>query len=128
MPGSAPTAPSWVTPGAPVLVIRGYRAPTITETTINKVHKRYFTVDLRWANDLRFPLDTQTHRTAGTWSCETRVILLDSDEARTMLETQRRRDLVNTALEACDQWRRNRSQDNRVAAIVALQSVEDGDQ
>src|ERR1700755_2658625 len=109
----APVAPDWIIPGAEVLVVRGYRDESVIRTRVAKVRKRYFTVDHRAFADLRFSLDRQGRSRGGVWSSTTRVIPLDSDEARGLLETGRRRQLANRAREACDRWVHSRKRDDR---------------
>jgi hypothetical protein len=123
----APVAPEWLVPGVNVLVVRGHsHSQSITRTTVEKVYKRYFTVDYRAFADLRFNLDRQEHHSPGMFSSSTRVVRVASDEGRKLLEVARRARLLAFARDACDQWQRTLTRESRLAAISALKAVEDG--
>jgi hypothetical protein len=121
----APVAPEWLVPGVEVLVVRGHWDERVTKTTVAKVHKRYFTVDYRMFADCRFSLDRQEHRGPGMWGVTRKVIPLDGDEARSLIDADRRRRLEDQARKACEQWIVSRKRDDRLAAVAALQAVED---
>lgn len=50
-------APDWITPGTPALVIAGRDGCHVTEVSIAKVYKRYFTVNGHPYGNERFRLD-----------------------------------------------------------------------
>lgn len=123
----APEKPDWLVPGVAVLVVRGWKDDSVVRTTVSKVHKRYFTVDSMSFDGLRFSLDRQQYQSPGAFSSPTRVIPIDSDEAKKLLESARKSRLVRQASHACEQWMKNRTgaRGLRLAAIAALQAVED---
>lgn len=117
--------PAWVVPGTPVLVIAGRDGMHLTVTSIAKVHKRYFTVDHYIYTDKRFSLDRQEARAGDIWTTNPVVVPVGSPRGREVLAEKRRRVLVRHAETACTKWQRDPTRDNRLAAIAALQAVED---
>jgi hypothetical protein len=107
-------APEWLVPGAPVVVYNrgGTSTPgNPTKTKVNKVATKSFTVE---GSTERFQIR------------RSRVVApLDSDEARHELSEARKRKLARLAQHACEQWMRSPGEGNRIAAIEALQAVED---
>lgn len=111
----------WIKPGAAVVVYQTTNrnpARTAKKTTIDRVAKLSFTV----ADGERFKIDTLESKAYGdTWSrYYYRCVPGDSDKARQLLVEQRRLFLEYKALEACEQWTRDRTEANRLAAIEAL--------
>jgi hypothetical protein len=121
----APVAPSWLVPGVEVLVIRGHREDSVTWTRVARIRGWYFTVEHPSCEDLRFSLDSQEHRSRYMWGSSIRAIQFDSDEARKLWEADRRHRLISCARDACVTWTRYQNRDNRLAAIEALEAVED---
>lgn len=114
----------WIKPGAKVVVFtaysRGDENPRVT--TIAKVAKKSFTVE---TDGLRYSIDQQlTAIQGGSWGWRRKAVPFDSDEARSLLERARHKDLIWTARMAVEMWEKKRTRENRLAAIAALQAVE----
>lgn len=127
MRGTEVEAPSWLTPGAKVIVHRtSIGTSRIKVTTIAKIATKSFTVA---GSPARYRINTLDRHETGTWGAWERIIPLDSDEGRKLLDEERRRRLIVLARNACDRWMvaRGRGSDPelRWAAIAALQTVED---
>lgn len=121
-----PVAPEWLVPGAEVVVIHGrYQDETVIPTTVARVYKRYFTVAHESFAGGRFSLDRQERRGTGTWAMTTQVLQRGSPEATRYVEASRKRRLLRVAKDACVEWHRNPVRAARVAAIRALEAVED---
>lgn len=121
-----PTAPEWLVPGAPVVLYSegGTSSSRGVQTSrVVKVAKQSFTVESE--PHRRFRIDTCSSRGPGTWDATRYVVPLDSDRARTELEGARRRLLASKARNAVDEWLSKRTRTTRLAAIAALQAVED---
>lgn len=117
--------PTWLVPGAKVVVFNdtlpGY-SRSVRVSTVNKVATKSFTVD---GEQVRFSIGQQKHRTGSSWTSSARcVVPFDSDAARTELANARARDLTYAARDAVEKWERNRTRENRLAAIAALQAIE----
>lgn len=122
-----PAKPDWLTPGAKVIVHRTSTGTSrIKVTTIAKIATKSFTVA---DSPARYRLSTLDRHETGTWGAWERIIPLDSDEGRELLDRERRRRLVVQARNACDRWMVARAKGSnrelRLAAIAALQAVED---
>jgi hypothetical protein len=119
----APTAPDWLVPGAKVLIQTfGNHTEHIKISSVNKIAAQSFTVD---GFPHRFKIATQIYNAPGTWGGHSRVIPVDSDEARKLIGIARKSRLDRIARNACDNWIRLRTHEARVAAITALLAVED---
>lgn len=116
----------WIVPGAKVLVFSdtppGY-SRGIRTATIEKVAKKSFTVE---GEHVRFSIDRQEYRPTNSWTASARcVVPLDSDEAKSEMAAAESRSRVIAARSAVKEWERNRTRENRVAAIKALQAIDD---
>lgn len=119
----------WITPGAEVLVytdaMPGY-SRNVRFSTIAKVAKKSFTVE---GENVRFSMDQQEHRPRSSWTASTRrVVPRDSDKAHAEVSAARARGLTLKARAAVEKWERRRTRENRLAAIAALQAVEQDDE
>jgi hypothetical protein len=115
--------PDWITPGQQVLIyedsFRRYNNPHAKLTRIVKVAKQSFTVED--CNE-RFRIADQRTKQLGSlgggWAYQ--CVPADSEKAQQLLLEQQRIDLEYAAREACEQWLRNRTEENRAAAVTAL--------
>jgi hypothetical protein len=112
--------PSWLVPGAKVLVMRGQEEKHATQTTIDRVYDQYYTVV---GSHLRFSVDFSEGDSNNPLL--TRVIPLIGDEVRELTVAARQRRLVDKACQACDRWIKSGKRHDRLIAIAALQAVED---
>lgn len=116
----------WIKPGAEIVVYsRGYSGDSHPRrTTVKTRATRSFTVE---GIPDRFRLDTMETKTTGTWTSARSWVAIapDSVKAVAMFEAQRKQSLVFGAQVAMDKWERDRTRENRLAAIAALQAVED---
>lgn len=114
--------PDWLVPGAEVLAIKypNYGAPIVTKTRIKKVATKTFSIE---DSDNRFRVSDQTHYATNSWGSPTRVVHPGSKDAQKALSQARQQRLENQARDACTAWHRDRSEQNRVAAIEALQAL-----
>ncbi|MEV8610249.1 hypothetical protein AB0383_20380 [Amycolatopsis sp. NPDC051373] len=119
--------PDWIKPGTPVVVyVESHRNedPQPRTTTIAKVAKLSFTVE--GFTNARFKIADQRSRQGSTWSFWHYVAVpADSDEASKVKQTTARLKTGYRARDAVDAWRRDRTRENRLAAIAALQAVEE---
>lgn len=123
------TDTDWIAPGAEVLIYSraardvGLLCPR--HTTIAKVAKASFTVSLE--DEPRIKFDTQeSARQVDTWhGYYRRVVPLGSNEARLVTDRYNRHVRLQAAKSAVDKWQRNPTRESRLAAIVALEAVED---
>lgn len=119
----------WIRPGTKVVVytyggVSRSESPSVT--VIVKVATKSFTVE---GDSLRYSINRQeSPRQGGTWGWTRKVTPLESDEARGVLERARHERLMSRARAAVDAWDRQRTRENRLAAIVALQAVEQDDE
>lgn len=117
---------SWITEGAEVVVYRdamdGARDPVTT--TVAKVAAKSFTLD---GIDQRISLDGLSSKVVGMQysGYRYRVIPCDSDKAAALYAAEARQAAMGQARMAVDKWQRARTRANRLAAIEALQAVED---
>lgn len=120
----APVVPDWLAPSAKVVVhaSSGYGGDYVRRTTIAKVATHSFTVA---GSTMRFRISTLDHHEPGWSGRWTRVHPEDSDLGRRLLAEERVRRLVVTARVACEEWIRTQDGKTRLAAIAALQAVED---
>lgn len=113
--------PDWLVPGADVAAIRGYgHDRRITKTRINKIATTTFSIV---GSTARFRISDQSYREPGAWGTRIRIMPLHSEEVREVQDQARYRRLENLAAHAVEAWRRERSEQNRVAAIEALQAL-----
>lgn len=114
--------PEWLVPGAEVVVVHGHYGENVNTTTINTIAKRSFTVS---GSDRRFSIDRQEHRPRDVWSSTWHVYPVESDEGQEFLAAKHQRRIEREARNACDRWMRNRTRENRLAAIAALQAIDE---
>jgi hypothetical protein len=119
--------PNWLVPGAEVMVYDDkHHAPYAVRTTVKKVATKSFSVtDDRQP---RFPIKTLAAWMGGAWGWHRRVAPIDSDEARAALLRVDHARLMSAATLAVDTWERARTRENRLAAIAALQAVENDEE
>jgi len=119
------TVPDWLKPGAEVVTWsdgRGRSGPQHVRTSrVLKVAVKTFTVE---GEDNRFSITTLSATGGDAWTPGRWCRPLDDDEARTVLDTDRRKATVRRALAAVDTWEKTRTRKNRLAAIAALRAVE----
>lgn len=111
----------WITPGAEVVTYSTGSNRDVRRQAIEKVAKRSFTV----TDGSRFPIDSLQRHEGGTWGRSVHVVPADSETALEELAGAVRRRLMDDASRAVDEWVRNRTRENRLAAIVALQAIDD---
>lgn len=122
----------WIKPGAQVVIWRdrhGGRA-ILGATTVKRVATRSFTVDdfnNHNTDEWRFSLDTWSTKDFGsTWHRYRLVASHPEDPFLDVLrEKERKTHLGRVALVAAEDWVKDRTRENRLAAIAALQAVED---
>lgn len=115
--------PDWLVPGAEVAAIRtSLRGEQfITKARIKKIATKTFSIE---GSTTRFRISDQTYQERDSWSGATvKIVPLDSEEAQEAFNWARYRRLGNLAAHAVEAWRRERSEQNRVAAIEALQAL-----
>lgn len=116
----------WIVAGAEVFVysVGGMSGLTNSRRTrIKKVATKSFSVEAD--NEPRFSVDRQEAREGGEWGWTRRVVPIDSATAREVLAQEHTLRVLNRARNAVDTWRRSVNRTNRLAAITALQAVED---
>jgi hypothetical protein len=126
MPSEPTNTPDWVQPDAEVLLytVDQYGSRHLVKTTIKRVNTGSFTVSAQ--QEPRFRLPQCRADTDDSWHRWTRYCVpFDSDAARRELDALRKRKLVVAARYAVEVWLKNKTRDNRLAAIAALQAVED---
>lgn len=110
--------PDWLTVGADVVVIDWWGGiESLAVTKIKSVATRFFFVE---GSPHRFRISDQTHY-GDAWGPTRRVVLASSTEGQRYISDARRIKLERRALTVFDIWARNRTEDNRLAAIAALQ-------
>lgn len=123
----APAVPDWIYPGAPVVVyVDSLRrdSPEPQDTTVEKVAKLSFTIKSHPSD--RFKIADQRSRQGDGWHVWWFVVVpADSEEAAEVKATDERFRRVYKAHVAVEDWQRDRTRGNRLAAIAALQEVED---
>lgn len=123
----APAVPDWIYPGAPVVVyIDNHRRddPEPRDTVVDRVAKLSFTVKALPRE--RFKLADQHSKQGSGWSNWSYVAVPpDSEKAAAVKAAHDRIRRDYRAWSAVDAWRRDRNRHNRLAAIAALQAVED---
>jgi hypothetical protein len=119
----------WIKPGEKVVTYTYggvSRSENPSVTLIAKVAAKSFTLE----NDsLRYSIDRQeSPRQGGTWGWTRKVVPFDSDKAREVLEREKHERRMSRARATVDAWERMRTRENRLAAIAALQAVEQDDE
>lgn len=118
----APVAPDWLVPGAKVVVHSSYGGTQrASRAEVAKVAVHSFTVT---GSPIRFRIDDQKHYDDTTRRL-TQVVPEDSPEGQKLLAASRRRMKTKRARDACQEWAREGTRETRLAAIAALQAVED---
>ena len=118
---------SWIKPGTPVVIYRKNRRLSEAmpiETSIKRLANKSFTVD--W-QDIRFNTERlESPRFGGSFSSWTySVTPAGSELARDLLAAGQVLRVVAHARSAVDQWTKTRSREDRLAAIEALQAIEE---
>ena len=118
--------PNWLKPGAEVIVWSDYhdrKYENVKHLHVLRVAGKSFTVDDEF--EPRFPIDSFKVYTGTTWnSYYRRVMPADSDQAREIEWTVEQRRRMSAAREAVEKWEHSRTQENRLAAVAALQAIE----
>jgi hypothetical protein len=117
-----PVKPDWLVPGHEVITNGGTFQSRITRTNVDKVASHTFTLV---GSHLRFRIKDLSYHEPGTWGRIIRVLPAESPEARKLIEEDRRRKLVLRAQKAVEDWSKRGTRELRLAAIAALQAVED---
>jgi hypothetical protein len=119
--------PSWLVKGAEVLAYTEtysdgrYRHPVITK--IKKISTRSFTLEAE--DEPRYSLIDCSCTQRDSWSAGTRyVVPLTSDQARYEIRREKERSQMKLTRYAVEVWRRSPTGENRLAAIAALQAIE----
>ncbi len=122
---STTTDTSWIVPGAEVVVFSNdHRYPRARRDRIEKIAKKSFTVEDGQPGE-RYQLKDACRRTGGAFGYTEEVVPADSEAGQTALTDPIRRNKVGRARNAVTAWERDRTRENRLAAIAALQAVED---
>jgi hypothetical protein len=120
------TDTDWIKPGADIVVYsRGYSGDRVPRTmTVKTRAAQSFTVE---GIPSRFKLDTLKTKQTSSWSSTHSWVAThpDSAKARELFDAERKAHLVYLARTATEKWERDTTRANRLAAIVALQKVED---
>lgn len=130
MPTAKPPAdtPMWLTPGEPVVVIHTHfsggrrHIRNVESVRIHRVATKSFTVT---GSSYRFRIDNQRYNLGGFNRSILTVLPADSAEARLADQTVNNRDRFVVARTAFESWTRDRTRTNRLAAIAALEAVQD---
>lgn len=122
------TDTDWIKPDAPVVIYReqhGKPESLLCETTIKRVAAKSFTINGRWY--YRFDMETQrTKQESFGWHYYRYVAVRpEAEVVQELRDAQRREQLKIRANDAVEAWQKDRSRGNRLAAIEALQAVED---
>lgn len=129
--------PDWVKTGAEVLLFNQGRpgAPAnLVRSTVMKVTRTTFTVAA--ADEPRFRFTNRqfggpgfTVRQGGRdhWGWSRVVVPLDSADAHDEVAREKRAHLEDAGRTAVEVWQRNRTRDNRLAAVRALEAIEGHD-
>lgn len=119
------TDTDWITPGAEIVVYsrRSDGSSHPRKTTVKTRAKQSFTVE--GIGD-RFKLDTLETKPTDGWTRRRWVVVHpDSEQARSLFDAARKADLQFKARTTVEAWQKDRTRENRLAAIEALQAVED---
>ena len=122
---SANADTSWITKGAEVVTYRhsrtdDYSYEGVRVAPIERVSAKSFTV-----NGDRYDLDRQSYTPPGRWPHVTYCVPVGSDKGREIVAEARHRKGVHLAEAAVEKWRRERTRENRLAAIAALQAIDE---
>jgi hypothetical protein len=123
------TDTDWIKPGAEVVVYQSTDGPHgsryLRKSTVARVAKTSFSVD---GIDGRFRLDTlSTKEFGGTTGSWWRYVAVspDSNAARQVIAKHNHLARQNRAEDAVVRWRRNKTEEHRLAAIAALEALEE---
>lgn len=117
--------PDWLVEGAKVLAysMGGATTPESPRVTaVKKIATASFT--LEHAQEPRFRLQSLTAHVGGTWGHTRTVVSLESDAAREVIQREKDRRRMVAARNAVDKWQMKRTHETRLAAIAALQAIE----
>lgn len=113
--------PEWLVVGAPVVVVSvGGMVESARTTRVKKIAKLSFTVE---ANDERFSIGSQERNTGGVWGVRYRCLSVHSPEGKHAIAAELRRRQERSAARVVEAWLADKSYENRVAAIAALESL-----
>jgi hypothetical protein len=118
--------PEWLIPGAKVVAYTTGGAGTMRRTvvtTVDKVTSKTFTIV---GDPGRFRIDRMSYETerGSVWSRTRHVVPLNSPEGQAEVVAENQRRAARRAEAACQKWRQDPTRDNRVAAIAALQAIQ----
>ena len=117
---------SWIKPGTSVVIYRKNRQLSDAyphKTTVKRVANKSFTVD--W-QDIRFNTEKlESPRFGGSFGWSYSVTPVDSELARDLLAADQVLRVAAHARTAVDRWTKTRSREDRLAAIEALQAIEE---
>ena len=116
--------PDWLKPGAEVVTWTddyGRDVRGVTTTTVTKVWAKTFAVE---GYDDKFEIDRMLSKPKGTWARPTFCAPVGSDRAQAVMEKFRHQNLLWDARMAVEAWDKQRTHENRLAAIAALQAIE----
>jgi hypothetical protein len=115
--------PDWLVEGAEVLAYSDNRTSDshhLVKTTVKKIATRSFTLEAD--NEPRYSLPSCSYQARE--GNHRYVVPLDSDRARVEIRRERELRQIARARDAVDTWVLTRTADNRLAAIAALQGIE----
>ena len=117
---------SWIKPGTPVVIYRKNRRPSeavLHKTSIKRVAGKSFTVE--W-QDIRFNTERlESPRFGGSFGWSYGVTPAGSELARDLLAADQVLRVAAHARSAVDRWKKTRTREDRLAAIDALQAIEE---
>ncbi len=122
-----PDRPAWLISGEDVLCYNVGGTTTNTNsraTRIARVASQSFTVAAEQEPRFRIGNRYCEVRQGGTWGWTRRVVPLDSVEAGEVLTAEDAQRRENRARAAVDDWVRKRNREARLAAIAALQAID----
>lgn len=119
--------PDWIETGTKVLCYTVGRVDSLRVTEIAKVASKSFVLTATEEGRFRIAKNPSRHE-GGTWGWSRCVIPLDSDEARKKIRMSKMKSLRTAANYACRAYIQDATTDNRLAAIAALQAVEEDEE
>jgi hypothetical protein len=114
-----------IEPGTKVIVVQiilGRQEPQISVDTVESVATKSFTLTNSFH---RYSLDLFHSPALSSIGIYERVVLLASEEGQKLVREENRRRQIRKAQNKCQRWIQSGTEEDRLAAIAGLQSLEE---
>lgn len=124
---STETDTSWIVAGTEVVIFqigRTERYDNVYIGEIMRVAQKSFAVQVDGRTE-RYSMDRQDRRGASAWDGTYHCVPSDGEKGRDVLRNLAYQRSVHRGRSAVENWLRERNQENRLAAVAALQAIDE---